>query len=250
MSEQMLFILVIRMRRAAIGAGNLTGVDVHSVLSFFGEDHGQNDLITLDPLTHIFTQFLLFSSIFVESGHKISEWPGHLENDVNVAPVGKNQCVLVRNWVQAEQPRGLGWTPFAAGAIGQRNHDRLQIFADDLELAHTFKLHGLSGQILLRRDCVCEYVQQQGPGTGRMNPEGHYVADHGLKSGGISTSDLTAVNYDYLHDKSFEADSLVIVGVFAVEFEIVVKDQAVLHVTRHFKPDSSSTCNANFRNLG
>lgn len=47
----------------------------------------------------------------------------------------------------------------------------------------------------------------------------------------------------YLHDESFEADALVVVSVFAVEFEIVVKDQAVLHVTRHFKPDCCSTWN-------
>ena len=46
----------------------------------------------------------------------------------------------------------------------------------------------------------------------------------------------------YLHDKSLEADSFKVVGVFAIEFEVVVENEAVLHVTRHFKPDRRSTC--------
>ena len=45
----------------------------------------------------------------------------------------------------------------------------------------------------------------------------------------------------YLHDKSLQTDSVVVVRVVTVKFEVVVEDQTVLHVTWHFKPYSCST---------
>ena len=44
-----------------------------------------------------------------------------------------------------------------------------------------------------------------------------------------------------LHHESLEADLLVAVGLVAVELEVVVEDEAVLHVRRHLDPNSCCT---------
>ena len=41
----------------------------------------------------------------------------------------------------------------------------------------------------------------------------------------------------YLHDESLEADFLEGVGLVAVELQVVVEDQTVLHVTGHLDAD-------------
>ena len=76
-----------------------------------------------------------------------------------------------------------------------------------------------------------------------MHPECNNVANHRLKNDSIIIlTQLLMTMTSYLHDKSLEADSFKVVGVFAIEFEVVVENEAVLHVTRHFKPDRRSTC--------
>ena len=45
-----------------------------------------------------------------------------------------------------------------------------------------------------------------------------------------------------LHDESLEADLLVAVGLVAVELEVVVEDEAVLHVRWHLDPNGCCTC--------
>ena len=44
----------------------------------------------------------------------------------------------------------------------------------------------------------------------------------------------------YLHNESLKTDSLVVVLVVPVELEVVVEDEAVLHVVRHLKADRRS----------
>ena len=76
---------------------------------------------------------------------------------------------------EPEQPGGFGRSPLAGGAIWQRYHHRLQVRADYLELADRLEFHGLAGQVLLGRDSVGEYVEQQGPGARRVHTEGDSV---------------------------------------------------------------------------
>ena len=83
---------------------------------------------------------------------------------------------------EAEETRGLGRSPFAGGTVGQRHHHRLQVRADDLELADRFELHGLAGEILLGRDGVGKNVEEELGGAGGVHPERHRVPHHRLKT--------------------------------------------------------------------
>ena len=88
--------------------------------------------------------------------------------------------LLVCEGYEPEQAGGLGGAPLARGAVRQRHHDGLEVLAHDLELAHGLELHGLAGEVLLRRHSVGEDVQQQGGGAGGVHAEGHRVAHHRL----------------------------------------------------------------------
>ena len=45
----------------------------------------------------------------------------------------------------------------------------------------------------------------------------------------------------HLHDESLEADLFKVVGLVVVKVEVVVEDEAVLHVRRHLDPDRRCT---------
>jgi hypothetical protein len=57
----------------------------------------------------------------------------------------KDESFLVSNGNEAEQPGGLDRAPLSACTIRQRHHDRLQVVANDLELAHALELHRFAG---------------------------------------------------------------------------------------------------------
>ena len=82
---------------------------------------------------------------------------------------------------ETEEAGGLGGPPLAGGAVRQRHHHRLQVRADDLELADRLELHGLTGEVLLRRDRVGKDVEQQVAGAGRVHAERNRVIYHRLK---------------------------------------------------------------------
>ena len=82
---------------------------------------------------------------------------------------------------EPEEPGGLDGAPFSAGAVRQRHHDRLEVLAHDLELAHALELHRLARQVLLRRHRVGEDVEQHGAAAGRVHAERDHVAHHRLK---------------------------------------------------------------------
>ena len=82
---------------------------------------------------------------------------------------------------ETEEAGGLGGPPLAGGAVRQRHHHRLQVRADDLELADRLELHGLTGEVLLRRDRVGKDVEQQVAGAGRVYTERNRVIYHRLK---------------------------------------------------------------------
>jgi hypothetical protein len=84
---------------------------------------------------------------------------------------------------EAKKAGGLGRSPLPGGAVRQRHHHRLQVRADDLELADGLELHGLAGEILLRRDGVGKNVEEELAGAGRVHAEGYGVAHHRLKPG-------------------------------------------------------------------
>ena len=86
---------------------------------------------------------------------------------------------------EAKKAGGLGRSPLAGGAVRQRHHHRLQVRADDLELADGLELHGLAGEILLRRDGVGKNVEEELAGAGRVHAEGDSVAHHRLKPGKV-----------------------------------------------------------------
>ena len=62
----------------------------------------------------------------------------------------------------------------------QRHHDGVEVLAHDFELADGLELHGLSGEVLLRRHRVGEDVQQQGAAARRVHAERHHVPHHRL----------------------------------------------------------------------
>jgi len=66
-----MFFTVVLHCAIAIGVADFSRINVHTILSLFGEDHGQSDEISLDSMTDIFTQFFLFSPILMQSGHEI-----------------------------------------------------------------------------------------------------------------------------------------------------------------------------------
>jgi hypothetical protein len=57
----------------------------------------------------------------------------------------KDESFLVSYGNEPEQPGGLDRAPLSARAIRQRHHDRLQVVANDLELAHALELHRFAG---------------------------------------------------------------------------------------------------------
>ena len=72
---QQVFLAIVIHRSITIGMSrtHFPRINVHAVLAFFGEHHCQSDKISLNPMTDIFTQFLLFSAVLVQSGHEISD---------------------------------------------------------------------------------------------------------------------------------------------------------------------------------
>lgn len=87
----------------------------------------------------------------------------------------------MRYWYEAEQPGCFRRTPFAARTVRQRYHNGLQFFADDFELAHAFKLHRLTRQILFGRHRISEYIQQERAAVWRVHAERYDVSQNGLK---------------------------------------------------------------------
>ena len=88
--------------------------------------------------------------------------------------------LLVCEGYEPEQAGGLGGAPLARGAVRQRHHDGLEVLAHDLELAHGLELHGLAGEVLLRRHRVGEDVEQQGAAARRVHAERDHVPHHRL----------------------------------------------------------------------
>jgi hypothetical protein len=91
----------------------------------------------------------------------------------------------VRDRHEAKESRGLGRAPLAARTVRKWDHHRLQLVARYLELADALELHGLAGEVLLRRHRVREHIQEEGPRARRVHPESHQVAHHrlGIKEG-------------------------------------------------------------------
>ena len=71
----------------------------------------------------------------------------------------------------------------------QRHHDCVQVLAHDFELADRLELHGLPGEVLLRRHRVGEDVQQEGAAAGRVHAERHHVPHHRLHHEPASKTD-------------------------------------------------------------
>lgn len=81
-----------------------------------------------------------------------------------------------------------------------------------LELADRLELHRLARQVLLRCHGVGENVEQEGAGARSVH------------------SERNDIPYHRLHDESFERDGVEGVLVGVVELQVVVEDQAALHV--------------------
>ena len=134
------------------------GVYVHPILTFFWEGDRERNNVTRDLVRHILGQLLLIHPILMESGHEVCEWSGHLELYLQ-SLWGENECVLMSERDETKESGGLGWSPLSRGAVWQRHHHGLKVFADDLEFAHRLELHGLPCKIFLGRDGVCKDVQ-------------------------------------------------------------------------------------------
>ena len=217
---------------------DLPRVDVHPVLALLREGHGQRDDVPADLLRDVLAQLLLLHPVLVEGGHEVRQGPGHAEGDVELL-AGEDEGVRVGLGHEAEEPVGLGRAPLPGGAVGERDHDGVEVLAADLELADRLELHRLAGEVLLRRDRVGEDVEEERAGAGRVHAERHEVVHDGLKEkrGCMSLRLLFLARLiNYLHDEALEADALVVVLVVAVELEVVVEDQARLHVRRHLQP--------------
>lgn len=87
-------------------------------------------------------------------------------------------------WYETEEPGGFRGAPFAARAVGQRHHHRLQFLASDFKFAHALELHRLPGQVFLRRDSVGKYVKEESSWAGRVNTERDDIPDDGLHNKG------------------------------------------------------------------
>ena len=174
--------------------GHLPGVDVHAVLALLGEADGQGHNVAHRLLAHKLGQLLLLQPVLVQRGHEVGEGAGHLELDLE-ALAGKDERVLVGERYEAEEAGGLGRSPLPGGAVRQRHHHRLQVRADDLELADRLELHRLAGEILLRRDGVGEDVEKELAGAGRVHAKGHGVAHHRLKKKNIYCSEIKLIIY-------------------------------------------------------
>lgn len=155
-------------------------VNVHPVLALLGETHAQRHDLVADPVGHVFTQLLLLHPVLVQRGHEVREGPCHFESNVQLL-AGEDEGVLVGHGAETEEAVGFGGAPLAAGAVGQRDHHCVEVLAHDFEFADALELHGLAGQVLLRRHRVGEDVEQEGPGAGGVHSEGHQVAHDRLE---------------------------------------------------------------------
>lgn len=124
----------------------------------------ERDNVVQRAVSHILGQLLLLDAILVQRGHKICQRTGHAELQVQAASgkdkrilQGKQSEVLVsshpelgnhqspiqthlmRDGYEPKQPGGLRRSPLPAGAIRQRNHDRLQLLAANLEVVEGVK---------------------------------------------------------------------------------------------------------------
>ena len=162
------------------GGVDLPRVDVHAVLPLLGEGHGQRHDVTRDLVRHVLGQLLLVHPVLVQRGHEVRQRPRHLELDLDGLR-SKDEGVLMGQWNEAKQPRGLGWSPFSGGTIRQGNHHSLQILADNFEFTNRFKLHGLACKVFLWCDGVGEYIQQERGGAGSVHAKCNRVSDYRLK---------------------------------------------------------------------
>lgn len=241
MGEEVLLVALLRIVPAARSRRvHLPRVDVHPVLALLREGDVERDQVSAHVVRRVLGQPLLLRAVLVQGRHKVRQWAGHAELDLQL-PSGEDEGVLVGDGHQAEQPGGLHRSPFTAGAVRQGHHDRLKILADDLELADALELHRLTGEVLPRCHCVREDVQEESSAARGVDSEGHHVAHHGL--GSHSTVKFQwqkdQVAYRYLHDETLETDVLKRVRIVVVELQVVMENEAGLHVGRHADPDGN-----------
>jgi len=192
----------------------LARVHVQTVLALLRETDQERYEVVHNRVRYVFGQTFLFHAIFVQRGHEVRQRLRHPELDFEF-PARKYQRVLMRYGYEAEQSRRFRRTPLAARAVRQRHHDGLQLFADDLELAHALEFHRFSGQILFGRHRIGEYVQQERAAVGRVYAKRHDVSQHRL------------------HDETLQAHAVVSVPFALVKFQIIVEYQVELHVSRY-----------------
>ena len=61
------------------GSVDLPCIDVHAVLAFLGECHGQRHDVAGDFVTHVFGQLLFVHPVFMQGRHEVRERSRHLE---------------------------------------------------------------------------------------------------------------------------------------------------------------------------
>lgn len=180
MSQQVFLVAVLGVVAAARSRRvDFTRVNIHTVLSLLRETDLERDQIVGDVMRRVFGQSFLFGAVFVQSGHEIGQRARHAELALQLA-AGEDQRVLVSDGHQSEESSGFHRSPFTAGAVGQRHHHRLQVGADDFELANTLELHRLARQVFSGRDGVGEDVEEESSTARGVHSESHDVADDRL----------------------------------------------------------------------